>query len=101
MNNFVDWIDVMGPIWANKKHDRYVLSLENLRNLIKVVRSKRREIIKMEMEMFGKIVSSGKGAEKLVRLAKVNLVADPDCFERSTYQKMKDMVKKRMAAAIP
>ena len=33
MNNFVDWIDVMGPIWANEKHDRYVQSLENLGTL--------------------------------------------------------------------
>ena len=49
----------------------------------------------MEMEVYGRMVTLDKSTELLVKFAKLRISDDPRCFERSTYQKVLDVVKKK------
>ena len=61
----------------------------------------RRQIIKMEKEVFGRVVTSDRATELLVKMAKLKISEDPDLFERSMYQRILDMAKKKKTRPAP
>ena len=49
---FLDWIGQIGLVLAYYKHERYIRNIESLKDLIKKVRTKRREKVKQELEVW-------------------------------------------------
>lgn len=97
MTKFVEWLEILGPVKANEKHNQYIEHLENLRKVIKGIRARRWVIVEREWEVLGQVVSSDTGTELLVKMAKMRIADDMDHFKRTTFQKVSAIVKKRTA----
>ena len=101
MSQFIEWLEVLGPVRANEKHDHYIENLECLRKLVKEIRARRQLIVEQEREEFGRVVSHDTGTELLIKMAKLQISDDPDLLKRSTFQKVSAIVKKRVARVAP
>ena len=101
MTKWTEWWDELGPVKADEKHNRYMARLENLWKTVRNIRTRRRQIIKMEKEVYGRVITSDRATELLVSMAKMEIAEDLHFFERSRAPRTLDMAKKKKTRAAP